>query len=225
MGIFSRFRDIINSNISAMLDKAEDPEKLIKLMIREMEDTLVELKASCAGVLAAQSKNRRKLEEVEGKIRRWEDRAALAMEKGREDLAREALLEKRNAGEGLEALQAEQSNLESLVAQYKSDIGELEAKLDQAQKKHRVLVQRHIHAQKKQKAQGEIRRARSADVMGKFDGLEGRIDRLEADADLINSEVATTLDETFNQFELDEEIENELEALRKKTQDKSSVKK
>ena len=221
MGIFSRFKDIVNSNINAMLDKAEDPEKLIKLMIREMEDTLVELKASCAGVIAARSKAARKAEAIESKVRRWEERAALAMEKGREDLAREALHEKRNAAKELEAIHSEETHLEELVTQYKSDIGELEAKLEQAQKKHRVLVQRHIHARKKEKAQTEIRKVRSADVMGKFDSLEGRIDRMEADADLINPPDAATLDEAFDRFELDEEIESELEALRQKTKDKT----
>jgi phage shock protein A len=187
-----------------------------------MEDTLVELKASCAGVIAAQSKSRRKAEAIESRVHRWEERAALAVNKGRDDLAREALVEKRNATRELESVHSEESHFDQLVAQYKSDIGELEAKLEQAQKKHRVLVQRHIHARKKEKAQTEIRKVKSADVMGKFDTLEGRIDRMEADADLINPVDETTLDEAFTRFELDDEIESELDALRQKTKDKST---
>src|SRR5210317_1339583 len=95
MGIFTRFRDIISSNINAMLDKAEDPEKLIKLMIREIEDTLIELKASCAGVMASEKKVERRLEGVQSREQYWADRAQLAVDKGRDDLAREALVEKR----------------------------------------------------------------------------------------------------------------------------------
>src|SRR5215467_12325943 len=95
MGIFTRVSDIISSNINAMLDKAEDPEKLIRLMIQEMEDTLVEIKASCAGVMATKKRVQRELDEVMARAEQWGQRAQLAMNKGREDLAREALVEKR----------------------------------------------------------------------------------------------------------------------------------
>ena len=95
MGIFTRVRDIISSNLNTMLEKAEDPEKLVKLMIREMEDTLVEIKASCAGAMAAKKKIERDSGEVKDRSQAWADKAQLAIDKGREDLAREALLEKR----------------------------------------------------------------------------------------------------------------------------------
>ena len=95
MGIFTRFRDIISSNINAMLDKAEDPEKLIRLMIREMEDTLVEIKSACAGVMAGGKKIKRQLDGLGTRAQYWEEKAELAVNKGRDDLAREALVEKR----------------------------------------------------------------------------------------------------------------------------------
>ena len=94
MGIFTRFRDIVSSNINAMLDKAEDPEKLIKLMIREMEDTLVEIKTACAGVMASGKKIQRQLDGHRSRQSYWGGKAELAVEKGRDDLAREALMEK-----------------------------------------------------------------------------------------------------------------------------------
>ena len=104
MGIFTRFRDIISSNINAMLDKAEDPEKLIKLMIREMEDTLVEIKTACAGVMASGKKLQRQLDRHKERAQYWEEKASLAVSKGRDDLAREALLEKRKFTTSAEAL-------------------------------------------------------------------------------------------------------------------------
>ena len=114
MGIFTRFRDIISANINAMLDRAEDPHKLIRLMIHEMEDTLVELKAACAGVMAEQAKIRREIEVLEDNCRDWEAKAELAVRKQREDLAREALLEKRRYVESCEARKDELAGHQAL---------------------------------------------------------------------------------------------------------------
>ncbi|MGB0369867.1 MAG: PspA/IM30 family protein [Opitutales bacterium] len=212
MSIFSRFRDIVSSNINSMLDKAEDPEKLLKLMVREMEDTLVELKSSCAGVIATQTKNARVLQEAESLRDRWQSRAQLAAEKGRSDLAREALIEKRNAGKRVSDLEAEQAELEGIIAQYKSDIHELESKIDQARKKHAVLVQRHRQANQRKQAQSGIRTYNNAESMAKFDDLESKIDRMEADADLVNTGKAN-LDDAFRKIETDDDLEKELEDL------------
>src|SRR5690606_39606241 len=104
MGIFTRFKDIVSSNINAMLDKAEDPEKMIRLMVQEMEDTLVELKASCAGAMATKSKVSRAAEANASRVADWESKARLALTKGREDLAKEALAEKRVFAEESERL-------------------------------------------------------------------------------------------------------------------------
>ena len=153
MGIFTRFRDIISSNINAMLDKAEDPEKLIRLMIREMEDTLVELKASCAGVMANAKKIQRETGMADERASDWASKAELAVSKGREDLAREALTEKRRYTDRMESLAKELIEHNTLVAQYQDDIRQLEEKLGSAREKQRMLVQRHIHAAKKKRAQ------------------------------------------------------------------------
>jgi len=120
MGIFSRFRDIISSNLNSMLEKAEDPEKLIKLMIQEMEDTLVEIKASCAGVMASRSRISRALEEARGHSERWQSKAQLAIEKGRDDLAREALVEKRNFQTEVTNFEKEAEQLSELIEKYQS---------------------------------------------------------------------------------------------------------
>ena len=219
MGIFTRFRDIINSNLNAMLDKAEDPEKLIKLMIREMEDTLVELKASCAGVMAGSKKLERNIDEVKGRVDYWAEKAPLAVSKGRDDLAREALIQKRKYAERVTALEAEIKEHETLIDEYQNDIRQLEEKLSGAREKQRMLVQRHIHATRKRKAQEDIRRVESSDAIYRFDDLENRIERMEAEADLVNFGKGGALEAEFEQLGLDDEIEKELNDL--KNADKS----
>jgi len=214
MGIFTRFRDIVSSNISAMLDKAEDPEKLIKLMIREMEDTLVEIKASCAGVMAEKKKLQRQLEDVEAREQYWEGKAGLAVNKGRDDLAREALIEKRRHTQRREGIDREMMELDGLVDQYQSEIRQLEDKLKTARDKQRMLVQRHIHAKRKIQAQQDIRRMDSSDVVFKFDELENRIERMESEADLVNYGKKTTLEEEVENLTADDDIEKELKALK-----------
>jgi phage shock protein A len=155
MGIFTRFCDIINSNLNAMLDRAEDPEKLVRLMIHEMEDTLVEIKASCAGVMAGAKKIARQLDEAKSRINYWKDRAELAVSKGRDSLARQALLEKRRFLDRAESLEHEILGHNELVEQYQDDIRQLEDKLGTAREKERMLTQRHILAQKTRLAQEE----------------------------------------------------------------------
>ena len=214
MGIFTRFRDIVSSNINAMLDKAEDPEKLIKLMIREMEDTLVELKASCAGVMAGSKKIERQMEEVRNRVSYWAEKAPLAVSKGRDDLAREALIQKRKYSERVEGFEIELKEHEALVEEYQEDIRQLEDKLASAREKQRMLVQRHIHANRKRRAQEDIRRMDSNDAMYRFDDLENRIERMEAEADLVNFGVGGSLEAEFEELGLDDEIEAELKALK-----------
>jgi phage shock protein A len=214
MGIFTRFRDIISSNINAMLDKAEDPEKLIRLMIREMEDTLVEIKTACAGVMAGGKKIKRQLGNLGARAQYWEEKAELAVNKGRDDLAREALVEKRKFNRRIEILENDLAEHDLLIEQYQDDIRQLEEKLKSARDKQRMLVQRHIHAQKKMQAQEEMRRIDSSETVMKFDELENRIERMEAEADLVNYGKKTSLEEELERLSVDEEIENELQALK-----------
>jgi phage shock protein A len=214
MGIFTRVRDIISSNINSMLDKAEDPEKLVKLMIREMEDTLVEIKASCAGAMAARKKMDRELDGVRRRADEWGAKAQLAVSKNREDLAREALLEKRRYTARAESLEKEAAQCESLVDQYKSDIIQLEEKLNMAREKQRSLVQRHIHAQNKKRAESGIRKLDTSDAMIRFEQFENRIERMESEGDLVNYGRKTTLEDEFRKIETDEELEAELAALK-----------
>ncbi len=217
MGIFTRFRDIVGSNINSMLDRAEDPQKLIKLMIQEMEDTLIELKSSCAGVMAENKKIERQLRAFDHRAAYWEEKANLAVNKGRDDLAREALLEKRRCANKSESLAREMTNHEALLAQYKDDIRQLEDKLKNAREKERILVQRHIYAARKKRAQEDIRRIDSADTVFKFEELEHRIENMEAEADLINFGRKTSLEDELDRLSMDEEIESELKSIKAST--------
>jgi phage shock protein A len=219
MGIFTRFRDIINSNISAMLDRAEDPEKLIRLMIREMEDTLVEIKASCAGVMASRKKTERQLKEARSREENWQQKAELAVNKGRDDLAREALTERRRYKQRAVTLEKELVECGGLVDQYQDDIRQLEDKLASARERQRMLVQRHVHANRKKRAQQEIRRMESSEAVYKFEELENRIERMETEADLVNFGRKPNLEAEFDDLMVDEEIEAELLNL------KSAIKK
>jgi phage shock protein A len=198
-----------------MLDKAEDPEKLIKLMIQEMEDTLIEIKASCAGAMASQKKVERALAVARERVDNWQAKAELAIDKGREDLAREALIEKRNFQHEVENLEKEFAQLSELVTKYQKDIEQLEEKLTTTRNKHRVLVQRHIRANKPTKAQQKIRNVDTSDAFVRFEQFENRIDRLEADAELVNrTSKKPTLESEFKNLETDSEIEKELSALK-----------
>ncbi len=213
MGIFTRVRDIVSSNLNAMLDKAEDPQKMIRLMIREIEDTLVETKASCAGVMAASKQVERELEQVRTSADKWEDRARLALEKGKEPLAREALVEKRRFLEKAEILKNEIAQNGDIIQKYREDISQLEAKLKSAQERQRVLVHRFNHAWDKRRAQEEILRATSSDTIMRFEQFEKKIDRMEAEAEIVNSRQGD-LEDAFNNLQSDDEIEDELKQLK-----------
>ncbi len=214
MGVFTRFRDIVSSNINAMLDKAEDPEKMLKLMVREIEDTLVEIKSACAGAMAAGKRIGSELEDAQSRAGIWEERAALAVSKGRDGLARDALVEKRRYTEKMEVLQRELREHQVLVAQYQDDMVQLEHKLGAAREKQRTLVQRHIHAQCQRQAQEEIQRIDNSEAVYKFEEFENRIERMEAEADLVNYGIEGTIEQELDAMIVDEDIENELHRIK-----------
>lgn len=215
MSIFSRVRDIISSNLNSMLEKAEDPEKLIRLMIHEMEDTLVEIKAACAGVMAESKEIGREAEDVTRRAKEWADRVEVAVRKGRDDLAREALVQKRQHSDRAEALEREGSEHEGLVTKYKDDIEKLEQKLQTAREKHRVLVQRHVRARQSRRAREQVRRADNHDAIVRFDKFEKRIDRMEAEADLVNHGARPSLEDDFRAIE-DDDLERELDEVKRR---------
>lgn len=224
MGVFTRFKDIVNSNINAMLDQAEDPEKMINMMIREMEDTIVELKSTCAQTISDHAQIQKEVTDGKALVERWEMRARLAVEKGKDDLAREALLEKKTATNQLEIIESNAKQLETLIAESKQNIIELEDKLESVKQKKRVLAQRAVHAQEKKRARENLKRASGADAASKFDELEQRIIRMEADADLTYKTKNSDKESEFYKMEKESEIDSELESLKQKLSSKKTAK-
>jgi len=216
MGIFSRLGDIVNSNINAMLDRAEDPEKMIRLMIQEMEDTLVDLKSSCASRMAARAEMLRDRDSLISKADRWNERAVLAVERGRDDLAKEALLEKKQCGKQLDFIEKDLEQFEQLISECKGNIAQLEEKLEEVSLKHKILVQRSIHAVEKKRARSVISDAGGARAMMRFEEVENRIERMEAEADLAGRNTENDLEREFSRLESDNAVNDELEELKKR---------
>jgi phage shock protein A len=214
MGVFRRVRDIINSNINSVLDKAEDPEKLVRLMIQEMDETLVEVKSACAGAMAAQKRVRRQLKQVKEKKNQWGERARLAVDKDRDDLARDALRQQRECRERVEDLEDELSELDSVVGRYQEDIRAIEEKIAEARERQRMLLQRRTRAQRSKEARQKIREYDAADAMARFESVERRIDRLDEDAEAFRTSYSRSLEQEFEDFLDDQEIEDQLRALK-----------
>lgn len=214
MGVFSRFMDIVNANINSLLDKAEDPEKMIKLMMQEMEDTLIELKSACAAKMASKAKLDRNDKELEALVQRWVSRAELAISRGREDLARDALIEKRKALSELDRLKEEAARYSDLIAKSKEDIGRLEDKLQSLRQKYQSIAERAARAREEQTANDTLRKASDSAAFGRFQHMEDHVDRMEANASM-SRPAAKDVEHRFSDLEELEAIEAELEAMRK----------
>ncbi|MGI6489363.1 MAG: PspA/IM30 family protein [Sphaerochaeta sp.] len=215
MGVFSRFLDIVNANINSLLDKAEDPEKMIKLMMQEMEDTLIELKSSCAAKMASRAKSERTYRDALAAVERWQQRAELAIAKGRDDLAREALLEKKRVSGALDELAADIAGYDELIKVAKDEIRQIEDKLASVKQKYQMMVERSRRAREEQAAQETLRRAGDEATTSRFSDIEEQIDRMQA-ANELNRFTSTTLDEKFRDLEEMDDIDAEIAELRKR---------
>ncbi len=214
MGVFTRFKDIISANINSMLDRAEEPEKMLRLMIQEMEETLIEIKASCAGLMADQKRITRDLDQSRDRMELWEGRAALAMDRGREELAREALIEKLEAQRLAEGLEREVDRFTILIEQAREDIELLEGKLESAKERQRSLAKRQVRAGQRIQARGNVTRAQSADVLKRFEQFEQRIERMEIEAELAAPRHDRDLNREFTRLEGGDEVEAQLASMR-----------
>ena len=217
MGLLSRMSDIVQANINAILDKAEDPLKVIKLLVQEMEETLVELRSVAAKNLADKKQLQRKVDKLQEQARAWQGKASLAMEKDREDLARAALVEKHQAQQQASALQAELTIVEESLNKLQADSGKLQEKLLEARTKQKsyAVRERSATVRLQVKNQGQAEKIDAAIV--RFEQYESRIDNLESQVDayeLVGN--APSLNAQFAEMQAQEQIEQELAALRKK---------
>ena len=180
MGIFSRLSDIINSNLNAMCDSAEDPEKMIRLIIQEMEDTLVEVRSASAKILADKKTQERQLRSLQGQAATWEEKAKLALSKDREDLARAALNEKRRVEADAVALEGELMLADEHIQQLHDEVGQLQAKLDDAKAKRKAILLRADSVTQRRRTQHQIHRNHLDEAFERFERFERRVDGLKA---------------------------------------------
>ncbi len=217
MKLFRRFRRIVGSRISDKLDRFEDPEKMIRYMVREIEDTLTKAKSETTAKIATLKMIEREREDVSSETKRWAERAELAVGKGKDDLARQAIAEKQKVAQRLTLLDSEVAQMESIISQMQDHVHTLELKRDEVIEKQRILIQRAYHAKEKKKLMESLKALDSSTTVRRFNELEETIGRLEAEASLAEEETQhISAEQKFSRMEADEAVEDELKALKKK---------
>jgi phage shock protein A len=214
MGIFSRLTDIINSNLNSILDRAEDPEKIIRLVIQEMEDTLVEVRSTAAKTIAERKEATRRLARLSEAQRGWEQKAELALSKGREDLAKGALVEKAKLTEAGTMLQGELEELDAMLQQGEADIAKLESKLREAKAKQQALAARHETASSRLKVRRNLYDGRVDDAFARFEQVEKKLDAAEGEVEAFDLGRGRSLAEEISELAAESAIEDELAALK-----------
>ena len=221
MGLFSRMGDIINSNLNAMIDKAEDPEKIARLIIQEMEDTLVEVRTDAARHIAERKELTRREDEYRKRADDWAAKAELAITKVREDLARGALQAKRQSEDMADVVGAEIEVLDEAIAKADQDLSKLQTKLDEAKAKHKALTMRSTVAKSQVKMRTKIVDTRVDDALARYERMERKVDELEAQVEAFDLGTGESLESQFAKMEADEAVESELNALRDRIEKKA----
>ncbi len=221
MGIFSRLTDIVNANISALLDHAEDPEKMIKLMIQEMEDTLVEVRSTAVRTITEKKEIQRRLEQLNAAEADWAEKAEFAISKGRDDLAKGALLAKRKLAEAAKTLQGELKAVDEAMARHDEDLARLQSKLSEAKAKEKALAIRLTTAKKRVQMRHSYADGRVDEALARFEALHRKIDELEGRAEVFDMGRGQpgggkSLEEEFATLEAENGLDAELESLKQR---------
>lgn len=217
MGIFSRTRDIIAANVTDLLDRSEDPAKLIRMIIMEMEETLVEVRASAARTIADKKELQRHIAKLDHLQADWTEKAQLALSKDREDLAKAALVERKKAVDMAEQLRAEVAVLDDALKASETDIHKLQKKLIDARARQNALMTRLESAENQVKLRTMYNGDKVRDAFSRFDDLERRVDEAQgyADALAIGADGPKTLGEEIDALNAIDEVDAELEAMKK----------
>ncbi len=216
MGVFTRLTDIVNSNINAMLDKAEDPEKIVRLIIQEMEDTLVEVRSRAARAIADKKEVERRKAEFELRSREWETKAELAIARGRDDLAKGAIAAKRKALEMAELFAKEHDAIDKSLVRANDDLEKLQAKLKEAKAKQRSLEIRRSAAEGSVMINRAVYDGRIDDAMARYERYERKIDELEAEAESYVMGRPKSLEQEFRELEAEDDVNAEFDALKRR---------
>lgn len=215
MGIFSRTRDIVAANMAELLDKAEDPAKMIRMIILEMEETLVEVRASAARTIADQKEMRRHVSKLDQLQESWTEKAELALSKGREDLAKAALVEKQKAADMVDQLSAEVAVLDDALRASEEDIAKLQAKLREARNKQNGISTRLESANNRVKLREMWNGPKTHEAFSRFDVLERRVDAAEGRAEALGlGAPPKTLEEELAELKASDKVDAELAALK-----------
>ena len=215
MGIFSRTRDIIAANMTDMLDRAEDPAKMIRMIILEMEETLVEVRASAARTIADQKEMRRHCVKLDQLQESWKEKAELALSKDREDLAKAALVERQKAADMADQLKAEIAVLDDALRLSEEDIAKLQGKLREARARQNSIVTRLESAHNRAKVREAYAGQKVEEAFSRFDLLERRVDLAEGRADALQlGAPQKTLEEEIAELQSSEKVDAELAAMK-----------
>ncbi|AZZ90750.1 phage shock protein PspA [Hahella sp. KA22] len=214
MGIFSRFGDIINANLTALLDRAEDPAKMIRMMIQEMEETLIEVRTTSARVIADRKELERRMDYLRQESENWEGKARLALSKNREDLARAALAEKSAIEENLQIAGKELKAIEEQLEVLHEEIAQLQQKLDDAKAKQKSLVVREQTARSRMDIRRSSNRDKLEEAFNKFEAYERKMDDLEAQVESYDLGRTGSLMDEFSELERNDKVELALAELK-----------
>ena len=221
MSIFSRMTDIINSNLNALLDKAEDPEKMVRLIIQEMEETLVEVRTTSARTIADKKELVRRRDWLKEEAGEWERKAEVAIRKGRDDLARAALVERNKASEASESATRELQLLEETLARLSEDTGALQNKIKDAKTRQNAIIMRGKAAKTRLGVKRQLNDANLDDAIHRFEQYERKMDDLEGQIEAFDLGQRTLADE-IKDLEGGERIDEELRALKARVSGQSA---